>query len=165
MMRNKIGKQLAIFLTFISIIGVVSGQLRSDIPIPVNSELGSVAGASLLDPHRFSMRQGFSMSFTSGGQFGSSSVSVYTNQMRYLITDNVVLDGTFHIAQPNFSEVPGANNMQIFYQTALKWRPSEHFFISFSLSNMPRYSRFGANQYYSPGRLINSPSVFSNELD
>lgn len=163
-MHDKVGKQLVVFLTLISIIGVASGQMRSSIPTPGKSELGSVAGASLLDPQRFSMRQGFSMSFISGGQLGSGSVSVYTNQMRYFLTDNVMLDGTFHIAQPNFSEVPGSDDMQMFYQAGLNWRPTDRMSVRFSLSNIPSYGRFGGNRYYMPG-LMTSPSAFSNEMD
>jgi len=165
MMRNKSGNRLAIFLTLITIIGVASGQLRSRVPVPENSELGSVAGASLLDPLRFSMRQGFSMSFTSGGGLGSGSVSVYTNQLSFLVTDNVMLNGTFHIARPNFSQVPGANDPQVYYQTSLNWRPTDRMFIQFSLSNIPRYNRYWGNRYFAPGRLIGSPSPFSDELD
>ncbi len=165
MISTKTDKNLAFFVGLIAMIGVATGQLRSNIPVPGNSELTTVAGSSLLDPNRFSMHQGFSMSFTSGSGLGSGSVSVYTNQLSYLVSDKVMLDGTFHVAQPNFSQMPGVSDPQIYYQTGLNWRPSDRIFFRLSLSNLPPYNRFGGNQYYSPYRQIYRRSSLLDELD
>ncbi len=61
------------FVFVVSLLFAVTllGQLRSDAQqIPASQSLNSVANSSWLDPQRFSMSHGFSVSFMSGGLAG-----------------------------------------------------------------------------------------------
>ncbi len=104
------------------------GQLKSDLPlIAPSSQLKSVASPSWFDPQRFSMSHGFSISLLSGSGLapGANSLSVYTNQMRYLVANNLLLSSNIHLVQPIAMNAfqAGGNNLQIYYQAGLDWQP------------------------------------------
>ena len=125
------------------------GQLKSDLPlIEPSSRLKSVASPSWFDPQRFSMSHGFSISLLSGSGLapGATSLSVYTNQMRYLVANNLLLSSNIHFVQPSIMGVlqPGGNNLQIYYQAGLDWQPFNSVKIHLGVSNLPPL------QYYSP---------------
>ncbi len=136
--------------------GILTAQLqRQTSPPSATQQLRSVAGRSLLDPNRFSMSHGFSMSFSSGSGLygGPASMSVYSNQIRYLLTENVVITNNLYLLQPGFADagVPGEPNLQAYFQTAVNWRISNNLHFSLGLSNLPvprYYSNWGHN--YSP---------------
>ena len=136
---------------------ILLGQLRSDAQqIPPSQSLKSVANSSWLDPQRFSMNHGVSFSFLSGSGLGSgpTGLSVYTNQMRYLVTENMVLNSQIHLVQPGFIGAPqlGGNNLKMYYQSALDWRLSKNVRVHLGISNLPYmgYESGWGRRPYSP---------------
>ena len=118
----------------------VMSQLRSDLPmkgLPINTR-----GLSIFDTNRFSINHSFGMSMTS---FGGNSLSLgsYTNQMNYMIKDNMRLSTSFSLSSPMNGINPYANNglggTQIFYGASLDYQPTENLFVKFSMDNYPRY--------------------------
>ena len=118
----------------------IMSQLRSNLPmkgLPINTR-----GLSILDPNRFSINHSFGMSMTS---FGGNSLSLgsYTNQMNYMIKDNMRLSTSFSLSSPMNGINPYANNglggTQIFYGASLDYQPTENLFVKFSMDNYPRY--------------------------
>jgi len=124
----------------------VMSQLRSDLPmkgLPINTQgLSKVQNLSILDPNRFSINHSFGMSMTS---FGGNSLSLgsYTNQMNYMIKDNMRLSTSFSLSSPMNGINPYANNglggTQIFYGASLDYQPTKNLFVKFSMDNYPRY--------------------------
>jgi hypothetical protein len=132
--------------TFALLSALALGQFRSQLPIqsvPVNTRgLSHAQGLSLLDPSRFSMNHNFGMNMMSfGGQ--SMSVGAYTNQMNYMIKDNLNLSTQFSLASPMGGVNPYAKNgfggSQIYYGASLDYQPTENIFVKFSMNNYPRY--------------------------
>ena len=132
---------------------LLTGQLRSKVPInslPVNTQgLSHAQNLSFLDPNRFSMNHSFGMNMMS---FGGNSMSVgsYTNQINYMIKENMRLSTNFTLASP----MNGANQYsknrfggsQLFYGANLDYQPTKNLFLKFSMNNYPRY---GYSQPYS----------------
>ena len=121
-------------------------QFRSDVPtqtIPVNSRgLSHAQGLSMLDLNRFSMNHSFGMSMmSSGGQ--SMSVGAYTNQMDYMLRDNLRLSTQFSLSSPMGGVNPYAKNgfggSQLYYGASLDYQPLENLSVKFSMDNYPRY--------------------------
>ena len=136
--------------------GTLTAQLQNQaLPFSATQQLRSMAGRSLLDPNRFSMSHGISMTFSSGSGLsgGPASLSIYSNQIRYLLTDNVVITNNLYLLQPGFADpgIPGETNLRAYFQTALNWRISNNINISLGLSNLP-VPRYYPNRgrYYSP---------------
>jgi len=125
------------------------GQLKSDLPlITPTSRLKSIASPSWFDPQRFSMSHGFSISLLSGSGLapGATSLSVYTNQMRYLVASNLLLSSRIDLVQPGTMGAfqPGGNNLQVYYQAGLDWQPFNSVRVHLGISNLPTL------RYYSP---------------
>ncbi len=156
-MQSFSGKiQLVPIIGVLLLAGILTAQLQDQMmPPSATQQLRSVAGRSLLDPNRFTMNHGFSMSFSSGSNLygGPASLSVYSNQIRYLLSDNVVITNNLYLLQPGFADsgVPGEPNLRAYFQTAVNWRLSSNIHFSLGLSNMP-VSRYSPNwgHYYSP---------------
>ncbi len=146
-----------VFVVYLLFAGSLLGQLRSDAQrIPASQSLKSVANSSWLNPQRFSMSHGLAFSVMSGSGLGSgpASMSVYTNQMRYLLTENMVINSQIHLVQPGIIGAPelGGNNLQMYYQTALDWQLSNNVRMHLGISNLP-YSGYGSGwgrRQYSP---------------
>ncbi|MEE9162068.1 MAG: hypothetical protein V3U35_03765 [Candidatus Neomarinimicrobiota bacterium] len=70
---------------------------------------------------------------------GVSSLSVYTNQLRYLVTSNLMVSSQIHLVQPGIMgpQQLGGNPLMVYYQTAVDWRPLPNFSIHLGLSNLP----------------------------
>jgi hypothetical protein len=129
------------------------GQLKSELPrLATPPELKSVANVSWLNPQRFSMNHSFSVSFMSGSGLASgASMSVYSNQMSYLISKNMLLNSNVYFVQPGMNTSPfDTNPLQIYYQAGIDWQPRENMFIHFGFSNLPsmaRYYRWNRSSY------------------
>ncbi len=155
-MRNsKVKTYLLTFVGMLLLTGVLSAQLRHQPVVPSTTQrLRSVAGSSLLDPNRFSMNQGFSMSFMSGGGLsgGSGGLSVYSNQVQYLLTDNLIISNQLYLVQPSMGGAqPGESNVQAYFNTAINWRIFKNTQISLALSNMPTPRRYPTwSRFYPP---------------
>lgn len=118
------------------------GQLKSDLPLTASSpRLKSVASPSWFNPQRFSMSHGFSISLLSGTGLarGATSLSVYTNQMRYMFANNLILNSRIYLVQPGLisASQPGGNNLQIYYQAGMDWQPFNSMRIHLGVSNLP----------------------------
>ncbi len=155
--------QLVPIIGVLLLAGALTAQLQHQaLPPSATQQLRSVAGRSLLDPNRFTMSHGLSMSFSSGSGLygGPASLSVYSNQMRYLLTDNVVITNNLYLLQPGFADagVPGEPNLRAYFQTAVNWRLSNNMHFSLGLSNLP-VPRYSPNwgHYYSPYAGVAGP--------
>lgn len=151
------------------LVSAAAGQLRYDLPATsAATPLKSIASPSWLDPQRFSMSHNFSFSVASGIGLpaGASSLSIYTNQMRYLVADNIVLTSHVHFVQPNIvsAQQLGTNPLQVYYQARMNWQLLRNFNIQVGFSNLPRRSRYSSlsgfgylpYQTYSPGGGLNT---------
>lgn len=131
----------------------LSAQLRTDAAYLTELEqLRSLASPTLMESQRFSMNHSFSLSFMSGGAFGSGSMAVYTNSMRYMLSPNLHLSTQIHFTQPSYNNLNqfGQDNLQMFFNTSLDWKPSEFFQLRLGISNIPTYQRYGLGYYSSP---------------
>ncbi len=131
----------------------LTAQLRSDAAYLTELEqLRSLASPTLMDSQRFSMNHSFSLSFMSGGAFGSGSMAVYTNSMRYMLSPNLAFSTQIHLAQPSLNNLNqlGQDNLQAFFNTSLDWRPTDFLQLHLGISNIPRYQRYGQGYYPSP---------------
>ena len=76
-----------------------------------------------------------------GGQ--SMTVGAYTNQMNYMVRDNLKLSTQFSLASPLGGINPYAKNglggSQLYYGASLDYQPTENLFVKFSMNNYPRY--------------------------
>lgn len=153
-MRNSsIKHSVPVVLIFLIITAVASAQLKSELPrLETPPQLKSVASVSWLDPQRFSMNHSFSVSFLSGSGLGSgTSMSVYSNQMSYLISRNMLLNSKVYLVQSGMSASPfDPNPIQMYYQAGIDWRPRENMLIHLGFSNLPsmaRYYRWNRSSY------------------
>ena len=134
-----------VFPLFLLIAVNLSGQLKSDLPQTSSDVLKSVASPSWIDPQRFTMSHSFSMSLISGTGLtsGTTSLSVYTNQMRFLVTNNLVLNSRINLVQPRWlgESKFAPNNLKIYYQAGMDWQPLRNLNIHFGISNLPAFYR------------------------
>lgn len=167
MQKSSTSLNRLVFPVILMIAANLSGQLRSDVPQTSSDVLKSVASPSWIDPQRFFMSHSFSMSFISGTGLtsGSSSLSVYTNQMRFLVTNNLVLNSRINLVQPGMPGAAqfGTNDLQIYYQADLDWQPLRNLNIRFGISNLPAFYRFSSwnGDFYSPNQFrLHSRSLY-----
>ncbi len=96
---------------------------------------------SLLDPERFNIQHGFSMSMISAGKH-SFSVGSYSNKMTYLLTDKLKLNAGFTYLLPNG---PSPMNtfqsfqQQLYYSAELEYKPTENSFFRLGIKNYPSF--------------------------
>ncbi len=141
-------EKIKYIIALIIIISVGLGQLKSDLSqnnaifnMPANSD-GSVM--SLFDPSRFSMNHSFSMSMLS---MNSQSIGVasYTNNMNFLLRDNLRLQTYVTFMQPNMisSNTPNPySNSQLYYDAVLDYSPTDNTHFQVSFGNYPMYNRY-----------------------
>ena len=146
-------KSLKYIIVIIAIVSIGFGQLRSDLSRnkmifdnPVSSD-GSIM--SLFDPSRFSMNHSFGMSMMSmGGQ--SVGIASYTNNMNFLLRNNLKLQTNVTFMQPNMisSGTPNPySNNQLYYNAVLDYNPTENTHFQVSLGNYPRYNRYQTSPF------------------
>jgi len=134
---------LPALLLFLFSGSLVNGQFKSDLPdVDIPAAIlnnNSAPGQFLIDPTRFHMNHGFSMSLMSiNGQ--AISVGAYTNQMIFDLRDNLSVMTQFSLVQPGL--LAGNNtlqNNQVFYQASLKYSPWSNTHLYFNFSNYPFY--------------------------
>jgi len=140
-------------IALITIISVGLGQLKSDLSQnnaifnnPVSSD-GSIL--SLFNPSRFSMNHSFSMSMLN---MNSQSVGVasYTNNMNFLLRDNLRVQTYLTFMQPQMlstnSPTPYSNS-QLYFNTVLNYQPTDNTHFQVSFGNYPRYSRYQTSPF------------------
>lgn len=153
-MKRSSNKPSTLVLPIILILASTAwGQLKSELPrLATPPQLKSVAGVSWLDPQRFSMNHSFSVSFMSGSGLASgASMSVYSNQMSYLISKNMLLNSNIYFVQPGMNSSPfDSNPLHIYYQAEINWQPRENMLIHLGFSSLPsmaRYNRWNRSLY------------------
>ena len=104
------------------------------------------------------MQHSISMSVGSSA-FGSQSLMAYQNNFYLPLSRKLRLFGTLSVVQPTFSsglytQMPFANQPQVYYDTRLEYRVGDNATINIGLSNQPRYyyNPYRANIYGVPGR-------------
>jgi hypothetical protein len=120
------------------IVSVLSAQdyVSRQLPFTKETMLGNNTSSSLLNPSRFSMRQSYSMSYSSFG--GESDLSgLYLNRMTYQFEVPLTLQidvGLFHKPMALFSDMPGNDGEKPAVlgipHARLTWQPSEKFMMS-----------------------------------
>ena len=146
-------KKMKYIIALITIISIGLGQLKSDLS-QNNAIFNNPAGSngsimSLFDPSRFSMNHSFSMSMLS---MNSQSIGVasYTNNMNFLLRDNLQLHTYVTFMQPNMisSNTPNPySNSQLYFNTALDYSPTENTHFQVSFGNYPMYSRYQTSPF------------------
>jgi hypothetical protein len=121
----------------------------------------SVAGLSLLNPNRFSMRQSYSVGMSSGS-FGTQSAGLYLNTLSYRLADPLTLSADIGFHTPFYSSFggpaagfrnPGLGSSLVLPHVGLEYRPSEHTSFSIHLFNGPD----AAKAYGYPGNSLWNP--------
>lgn len=146
--------KISILLLLFSLISLSYGQYKSQLvngtpanPLPSEAE---ESGITFLDPERFSMNHSFGLSMASMGGM-SFGYGVYSNRMRYLLSDKLSLQANLDFVQPTFSSLPGsvnAFNGQTFYQAKLEYKPSENSRFELIFNNYPLYRYRQSNSFY-----------------
>ena len=146
-------KRLAILLVLSAI---STGQLRSSLPertIPINSQgLSQARNLPLLDFNRLNINHSFDISMMSAGN-QSMTMGAYTNQMNYMLKDNLLLSTQFSLASPMGGMNPYANNglngAQLYYGASLNYKPMKNLFLKLSMNNYPQNNyRRPFNSFY-----------------
>lgn len=121
----------------------------------------SVSGFSLMNPSRFSMRQSYSVGFSSGS-FGSQSAGLYMNTITYRLADPLTLSADIGFHTPFYSSFggpsagfqnPGLGSSLVLPHIGLEYRPTENSTISLHLINGPDAARaygYPGNSYWNP---------------
>ncbi len=140
-------KKIKYIIVLITILSVGMGQLKSDLSqtnIMFNDPIGSDGSImSLFDPSRFSMNHSFSASMISMNK-QSISVMSYTNNMNFMLRDNLRIQTYLTFLQPKMISSSSQNpysNSQIYFNTVLDYNPTENTHFQVSFGNYPIYSR------------------------
>ncbi len=153
MYMKSIIKRIAILLVLSAI---STGQLRSSLPertIPINSQgLSQARNLPLLDFNRLNINHSFDISMMSAGN-QSMTMGAYTNQMNYMLKDNLLLSTQFSLASPMGGMNPYANNglngAQLYYGASLNYKPMKNLFLKLSMNNYPQNNyRRPFNSFY-----------------
>jgi hypothetical protein len=105
------------------------------------------AGFSLLHPGRFSMRQSYSVAFSSSS-LGSLSSGVYLNTLSYQLADPLTLSVDLGFYSPFYSTIPGLRDQSIMARggagtsfilphVGLEYKPSDNFSMNLGFVNGP----------------------------
>lgn len=142
------------FIAVLLLLSIASGQFRHDIAKPTMPTIGPHGNSSeynLLDPSRFSMQHGFSISLMSLG--GTPlSMNTYTNQMTYMISEKSWLQTDVAFVLPNGSPSTLPNQSfqnNLFYRASLGYQPIENLQFNLSVERMPTY-QFRPNYTLNP---------------
>jgi len=105
------------------------------IPSIVNTEVGT-------QNTRFSMNHGFSL-IANSNTFSSNTMGVYSNQMKYNLSDKLSLNSTFHIMNSNHSTYMNNQNFDLKYELGFEYKLSENSRILFQVSDLgqPQYNQ------------------------
>jgi hypothetical protein len=143
-------KQIILLLTLTTLSW---GQFKSDLPertLPAGLALHPDRGGfSLLDSERFDVQHGFAMTMVRwGGR--TFSVGSYTNQMTFLLRDDLALRTSFTLMQP-FAKTLQPNstglNGPLYFGASLDYRPTRNTHLHLSFDNYPPYPQQGYYPY------------------
>ena len=141
--------------------GLCLAQFRANTPVQslptnLNGELDKPVPISFLDPTRFDMQHGFTMSMMNvGGQ--SYSMAGYTNRLSYLVMDKLILDANVSLfkSQSPFQQnsLLGPSQYNIAYDAGIIYQPTQNSFLELRFRNFPQYQRFQSHSPFNP-RII-----------
>ncbi|MBC8312550.1 MAG: hypothetical protein H8E72_09610 [Candidatus Marinimicrobia bacterium] len=107
-----------------------------------NTEMGNVKS-------NFSMNHGFSL-MANSGTFGSTTMGVYSNQVKYDFSNKLSLKSTFHFMNSNQSFYTNNQNLDVKYELGLEYNLSENSRIFFQFSNLGNPQR-NSSYMFTPG--------------
>lgn len=141
-------KKMKYIIALITMLSVGMGQLKSDLSQnnaifdnPVGSDNSIM---SLFDPSRLSMNHSFGMSMMSIGK-QAIGIASYTNNMNFLLRDNLRLQTYMTFMQPQMLSAGSQNpysNSQLYFNAALDYSPTENTHFQVSFGNYPIYNRY-----------------------
>jgi hypothetical protein len=156
--------QLLLAIVFILIPLLLSGQLKKDADNKINisnvlsSSLLNKSYLGILDPSKLKMSHAISMSYLSLGGYGAM-VNTYINTIHYQFSDKLLLTTKLGIMNSPYNSFPNSsflNNGQFFGGAQLKYSPSEHSALYFSIESNP-YLYSGESLFYqrTPFSILN----------
>ena len=83
----------------------------------------------------FSMNHGFSL-IANSNTFSSNTMGVYSNQMKYNLSNKLSLNSTFHIMNSNHSSYMNNQNFDLKYELGFEYKLSENSRIFFQFSDL-----------------------------
>ena len=94
-----------------------------------------------LDTPHFTMNHGFSL-MANSSTFGSSTMGVYSNQVKYNFSNKLSFNSTFHFMNSNQSIYINNQNFDVNYELGLEYKLSENSRLFFQFSNLgqPQYN-------------------------
>jgi hypothetical protein len=81
------------------------------------------------------MNHGFSL-MANSGVFGSTTMGVYSNQVKYNFSDRLSLNSTFHLINSNHSIYTSNQNFDVKYELEFEYKLSENSRIFFQYSDL-----------------------------
>ena len=87
-------------------------------------------------PH-ITMNHGFSL-MANSSTFGSSTMGVYSNQVKYNFSDKLSVKSTFHLMNSNQTIYSNNQNFDVKYELGLEYELSKNSRIFFQISNLGR---------------------------
>ncbi len=137
-----------ILFSFLSLLLIATclGQFKSDVQrmdFPQELEkMTALESRSLFDPARLTMNHSFSMSMVSSGGM-SMGLGAYTNNMTYLIKDNLRLNANFTLLKSSLNSNMNSNglldNGQVYYGAELEYRPTKNTVFQIGFQKSPAY--------------------------
>lgn len=129
-----------LFLSLLVITAPLWGQFKHQVPrntLPAGGRAPSRVYSGLLDPSRFHLQQGFSMSLMNVGN-QVLSVGAYTNLMTFQLQDNLRLQTRFSLIQPSGlgQHLLGGG---FHYGATLEYQPTRNSSLHFSFDKYPAY--------------------------
>lgn len=151
----------ALILIFLILpFGMSYGQLKSQLKetptveqrIKVPGIGSSLMGLGFLDPNRFSMRQSYSLTFSTFGN-QSASMGIYQNNMSYIFSDKLMMNarlGMIHDPLKMGNTQMNQNFLNnLFYGADVIYHPKENLLLNLSFEKVPSLYRYGYNSPYS----------------
>jgi len=141
-------------ILFIFLFETLFAQFRTELPINtlptnLNGELDKKSSLFSFNPENLDINYGFTMSMLSSkGQ--SQSVAGFTNNISYMLKENLKLDAniTLYKSQTPFNPNSNfSNGLDIAYDAGLTFKPSENSFLQFRFQKIPFYQRSQNNQF------------------
>jgi hypothetical protein len=140
-------KKMKYIIVLITLLSVGFGQLKSDLSqnsaISNNPTSANGSIKALFDPSRFSMNHSFSASMISMNK-QSISVMSYTNNINFMLRDNLRIQTYLTFMQPNMISSSAQNpysNSQLYFDAVLDYNPTKNTHFQVSFGNYPIYGR------------------------
>ena len=101
--------------------------------IPITPPISNTEMAS--HTPNFTVNHAFSL-VANSGTFGSTTIGVYSNQVKYNFSDKLSLNSTFHLMDSNQSFNSNNQNFNVKYELGLEYKLSRNSQIFFQFSNI-----------------------------